>query len=317
MSKLLYEQCVAIGALSELENLRVYKNAKIYKDFSQGVIPQNNPIAIILGGQNGSGKSTLGKQFLEKYQKNGMGIAKVESDALREYHPFFHNFIQDNDKMMPAYTAKDSGRWTARLVEDLARNRCNMLIETTMRSPDVVCETVRRLHEVGKYDVQVKAFVVCYDKSLAGCFKRYEEIKVNRKYGRFVHKHALDAAYAGMPKTLQALKEQNLASYIHLYTREQPLFVGDYRTADIVGIVNRERCREFTDEEVKSLQKQWDGVFTMMRSRGAGKEEFSEISERLSARIQSMITEKYPQTNVNTIINIHHELNQKLRITTR
>jgi UDP-N-acetylglucosamine kinase len=311
MSESRYKQCVEIGALSEAENLRIYKNKKIFEDTLQSATPQTNPIVIILGGQNASGKSTLGKQFLEEYRKNGMGIARVEGDALREYHPLFHNFLRNNDKMMPAYTAKDSGRWTARLIEDLARNRCNMLIETTMRSPDVACETARRLHEDGRYDVQVKAFVVCYDKSLAGCFKRYEEMKVDGIYGRFVHKHALDAAYRGMPKTLQALKEQNLASCIHLYTREQPLFVGDYRAADIVSIVNQERRREFTEEETKFLHDQWKDVFSMMHCRHAGKEEFAEISDRMSDRIQTMIAEKYPRTNIDTIIDVRHELCRK------
>jgi predicted ABC-type ATPase len=307
MSELLYKQYVAIGALSEFENLNVYKDKKIFEDLAYNAAPQDNPIAIILGGQNASGKSTLGKQFLKEYQNAG-GIVKIEGDALREHHPLFHNYIQDNDKLMTAYTAKDSGRWTERLIRDCATSKRNMLIETTLRNPSVATETVKQLHQLAGYDVQVKAFVVSYDKSLVGCFRRYERMKLKNGFGRFVHKHALDAAYAGMPKTLQALKEQNLASCIHLYTREQPLFVGNYRAADIVDIINQERRREFINEEIKSLQKQWNDVFTMMCSRGAGKEEFSEISERLSARIQSMITEKYPHTNVNTIINIHHEL---------
>ncbi|MDR1180707.1 MAG: zeta toxin family protein [Bacteroidales bacterium] len=311
MSELLYEQCVAAGTLGELENLNVYKNKKIFEDLAHNAIPQDNPIAIILGGQNASGKSTLGKQFLKEYQNAG-GIVKIEGDALREYHPLFPNFIQDDDKLMTAYTAKDSGRWTERVIRDCAASKRNMLIETTLRNPDVATGTVKQLHQLAGYDVQVKAFVVSYDKSLVGCFRRYERMKLQDGFGRFVHDHALNAAYAGMPKTLQALKEQNLASCIHLYTQKQPLFIGDYWKTDIVNIVNQERRREFTTDEVKDLHNQWNDVFTMMRSRGAGKEEFSEISERLSARIQSMITEKYPQTNINTIINIHHELNQKL-----
>jgi hypothetical protein len=223
----------------------------------------------------------------------------------------FPNFIQDDDKLMTAYTAKDSGRWTERLIRDLAASKRNMLIETTLRNPSVATETVKQLHHLAGYNVQVKAFVVHYDKSFVGCFKRYEEMKVYRGFGRFVHKHALDAAYAGMPKTLQALKEQNLVSHIHLYTREQPLFIGNYKTTDIVNIVNRERRREFTTEEVKTLHTQWEDVFAMMCSRGAGIEEFLEINERMSARIQTMIAEKYPQTNINTIVDIHHELTQK------
>jgi hypothetical protein len=132
-------------------------------------------------------------------------------------------------------------------------------------------------------------------------------MKLQYGFGRFVHKHALDAAYAGMPKTLQALKEQNIASCIHLYTREQSLFVGDYHAVDIVSVVNQERRREFTNEEVKSLQDQWNEVFTMMRSRNAGKEEFVEISDRMSDQIQTMIAEQYPRTNINTIIGIRNE----------
>lgn len=313
MSERLYEQCVLVGALKESESFLIYKNKKIYEAISQGTIPQKNPIAIILGGQNASGKSTLGKQFLKEYQNAG-GIAKVESDALREYHPLFPNFVQDNDKLMTAYTAKDSGRWTELLIRDLAASKRNMLIETTLRSPDVVTETVKQLHHLAGYDVQVKAFVVPYDMSLAGSFRRYEDMKVEYSFGRFVHNHALNAAYAGMPKTLQALKEQNIASCIHLYTRKQPLFLEDYQTTDVVNIVNQERRREFTTEETKFLHNQWNETFTMMRSRGAGKEEFTEISDRMSARIQNMIAEKYPKTNVNTIIDIRNEL-KTLQIT--
>jgi ABC-type cobalamin/Fe3+-siderophores transport system ATPase subunit len=127
MSELLYEQCVAVGALSELENLRVYKDKKIFEDLAHNATPQDNPVAIILGGQNASGKSTLGKQFLKEYQNAG-GIVKIEGDALREHHPLFSSFIQGDDKLMTAYTAKDSGRWTERLIRDIAISKRNMLI---------------------------------------------------------------------------------------------------------------------------------------------------------------------------------------------
>ncbi|MDR3133492.1 MAG: zeta toxin family protein [Prevotellaceae bacterium] len=306
MSELLYERCVAVGALSEIESLRAYKFAKIYEKFSHDAIPQANPVAIILGGQNASGKSTLSKQFLEEYRKNGAGIAKVEGDAFREYHPLFFNFIQDNDKLMAAYTAKDSARWTERLIRDLAESRCNMLIETTLRNPNVVVETVKQLHHTAGYNVLVKAFVVHYDKSLAGCFQRYEEMKATLGYGRFVHDHALNASYTGMPETLQALQKQNIVDSIHLYTREKSLFLGNYRTADIVDIVHQERRREFTPEEIKFLSTQWGEILTMMLARGAKKEEFSEISIRMRNRIQMMISGNYPQANINAMVNIYN-----------
>ena len=302
-----YEDCVIAGQLLPEENLRIYREKELFRKAAFNVIPQRNPVAIILGGQNASGKSTLGNQFLSKYKRQGCGIVRIEGDALRDYHPKFEEYNQHDDKSMVAYTAKDSGIWTGRLIEDTARSRMNMLIETTMRSPDVVGETARLLAKKG-YDVQAKIFVVSYDKSLLGCYDRYEDLKSLRGAGRFVHDHSLVAAYEGMPKTLQRLQQEKHCSCIHLYTRTGVLFEGDYRLVDLLEIVHQERRREFTPDERKFLNERWKIVCVRMFERGATKEEFEEMKRRINQRIQSMITEKYPQLNIDTIMDIYQTI---------
>ena len=304
-----YEYCVIAGQLSDKENLRVYRRRGIFEKIADSAIPQKHPVAIILGGQNASGKSTLGEQFFSKYEQQGCGIVRIEGDALRDFHPKFDEYNQFDDKLMVAYTAKDSGIWTSRLIEDAARSRMNMMIETTMRSPDVVGETARRLAKVG-YDVQAKIFVVSYDKSLLGCYDRYEELKSLRGAGRFVHDHSLVAAYEGMPKTLQRLQQEQHCSCIHLYTRTGTLFEGDYRTIDLLEIVQQERRREFTPDEVTFLYERWKIVCEKMIEREATKEEFAEMIRRINNRIQSMITEQYPQTNIDTVMNIYQSISR-------
>jgi len=304
-----YEYCVIAGQLSDKENLRVYRRRGIFEKIADSAIPQKHPVAIILGGQNASGKSTLGEQFFSKYEQQGCGIVRIEGDALRDFHPKFDEYNQFDDKLMVAYTAKDSGIWTSRLIEDAARSRMNMMIETTMRSPDVVGETARRLAKVG-YDVQAKIFVVSYDKSLLGCYDRYEELKSLRGAGRFVHDHSLVAAYEGMPKTLQRLQQEQHCSCIHLYTRTGTLFEGDYRTVDLLEIVQQERRREFTPDEVTFLYERWKIVCEKMIEREATKEEFAEMIRRINNRIQSMITEQYPQTNIDTVMNIYQSISR-------
>ena len=302
-----YENCVIAGQLSDKENLRIYKERKIFEKTAGNAISQKHPVAIILGGQNASGKSALGEQFTLRYEYQGCGIVRIEGDALRDYHPKFNEYNNLDDKLMVAYTAKDSGIWTSRLIVDASRSRMNMLIETTMRNPDVVCETVRRLFESG-YDVQAKVLVVNYDKSLVGCYKRYEDLKSSRGAGRFVHDHSLIAAYMGMPKTLQQLQKEQHCSCIHLYTRTGVLFEGDYHTVNLLDIVQQERRREFTIDEINFLNKRWKIVCDKMIERRADKEEFAEMTRRIKNRIQSMIAEKYPQTNIDTLMNIYHTI---------
>ncbi|MDR3235386.1 MAG: zeta toxin family protein [Prevotellaceae bacterium] len=151
-----YNDCVNAGQLSIEENLQIYKKDKIFERTVTNTFPRSRPTAIILGGQNASGKSSLGDQFLKEYKQIGCGIVRIEGDALREYHPKFHEYNLANDKLMAAYTAKDSGEWIRRLIEDTGKSRRNMLIETTLRNPNIVGETARLLHE-GGYDVQIKA----------------------------------------------------------------------------------------------------------------------------------------------------------------
>ncbi|MDR1154036.1 MAG: zeta toxin family protein [Bacteroidales bacterium] len=305
-----FETCVAEGVLSETESTRVYKQGKIYKKHARGLIPQEHPVAIILGGQNASGKSTLGKKVWQEYRVKG-GIATIEGDALREYHPKFIRYNLENDKLMAAYTAIDSGRWTARLINDLAYSKYNMIVETTLRDRETVTGMVEKVSKTG-YGVQAKVIVVSYDKSLLGSYLRYETVKQERGFGRFVYDHSLTSTYAGMPETLQALREQGICSRIHLYTREKTLFEGDYRQTDIAALVKQERCRAYTPEEIRFLQTGWEDVGRKMLARGAGKEEFAELLSRMEKRIKAMAEEEVARENTDAMIHVYRDFDRQI-----
>ncbi|MDR0737906.1 MAG: zeta toxin family protein [Prevotellaceae bacterium] len=264
------------------------------------------PVAIILGGQNASGKSSLGSQFIDKYKLTGVGMAKVEGDALREYHPNYDKYVIENDKMMVAYTARDSALWTERLIKDLGISKRNMLIETTLRNPEVVARTAGQL-ALGGYVVYVKIFVVSYDKSLLGCYERYERMKAERGNGRFVHDHSLKAAYNQMPATVEKLKEQGHCACIHLYTRTGVLFEDNYKTANLSEIIIRERNRRYTREEIKELKAGWNYVAKQMYIRHAGKEEFAEVSMRMDDRIRELEKEQTQEETLQLLIDIKRD----------
>ena len=299
------------GVLSERESLKQYVEENIYKVTVGDALPQDGPVAMIIGGQNASGKSSLSRQFVKAFEITGSGIVVIEGDALRRHHPKFQEYNTQDDKMMAVYTAKDAGRWTNRLIDDVSQEKYNLLLETTLRNPQTVTDTVERLSCAG-YDIQIKAFVVSYDKSLVGSYHRYECMKAESGAGRFVHDNALKAAYNGMPETLRALQIQNKCSSIHLYTREGVLFNGDYRQADIVRMVRQERIREYRPDEIKKLKDDWREVGSMMLKRNAGHKEYIEISARMKERIKTMSVEGAPGKNIETMCDIYRNFNNQI-----
>ena len=304
-----FEDCVTEGALPEIENLRIYKEEKVYERISNGLIPQNNPTAILLGGQIASGKSTLSQKTHSEFDLKGK-IAAVDGDALRDFHPLFKKYNSENDKLTAAYTSIDSNRWTEKLVNDLARDRCNMVVETTLKNKKVVTNFAEKLNDIG-YDIQAKILIVSYEKSLLGAYARYEYGKTERGAGRFVPDHVLNASYTALPEALQALKEQNICSCVHLYTREGVLFEGDYRSTDIVALVKQERCREFTQNEIKFLTDGWKEVGDQMIARGASSDEFAEIIDRMGNRIKMMKIEGVDSNNIDTMTNIQRDFKKQ------
>jgi deoxyadenosine/deoxycytidine kinase len=298
------EACINEGALSEIENSIVYKEREIYENHTKNLISQNIPVAIILGGQIASGKSTLGQKFRKEYETKG-GIATIDGDALRDYHPKFEEYNKDNDKFMAAYTANDSVKWTEKLIDDTANDRYNMIIETTLLHRRNVTEMVEKLIKLD-YEVMAKIFVVSYDKSLLGIYDRYETLKGERGSGRFVFDQALKTACSCLPKTLKALKKQGHCSSIHLYTREGVLFNGNYKDTDIVAIVKSELCREYSQEEINFLQNGWQDVKAKMLTRKANKDEYIEIANRMLDRINQMIANKVSAKNIDTMNDIYN-----------
>ena len=205
---------------------------------------------------------------------------------------------------MVAYTAKDSGIWTEMLIEDTSRNKCNLIIETTLRNKNVATKTVEKLFNRG-YDIHAKIFVVSFDKSLLGSYARYEVLKAERGTGRFVFDHALVNTYNGMLETVQAVKNQEKCTSIHLYTREGIFFDGDYRQTDIVSIIKKERYREYTQSEIKFLQQGWKKVNQRMKARCAEKDEYIEIATRMTGRIKMMKEEGVAEKNINVMNEIY------------
>jgi len=120
----------------EVEAIFEQKKDGLFEDIN---ISSQKPIAIILGGQPACGKSTLIN--VAKKDHPNLDFLTVNGDLYRQFHPN-KELIKDPIKY-PIETQIFSSVFTERLIEEAIKRKCNIIIEGTMRNPDVPLKTAQ------------------------------------------------------------------------------------------------------------------------------------------------------------------------------
>jgi|GEM_PF-1131684 len=269
--------------LNEAKHQSIFEQ-RIQSDLFSSVTPVNHPVAVILGGQPGAGKSVLVKKAMNQLALQG-GSVQIDGDALRDYHPAYRRLMKEDDKIAAFYTDRDTGMWIEKAIAYAKEKRVNLVIEGTMRSPDVVAATMRSLREAD-YQIDARALAVPWCLSEQGIIQRYENQKVDRGRGRMTTPEAHKAAYDGMLDSLERIEREKLADRLTIYRRGADAiyfnvlknghwqYVPEARAA-----VEAERARPMTLVERKDYAKGFDDLHKLISKpeRKAGSEEIQQI----------------------------------------
>lgn len=183
----------------------------------EGAASRERPVAIIFGGQPGSGKSAAKHAALRELDRRG-GAVEIAGDDLRQFHPQYAQLMRADDRTAAMYTDKDSGRWVEMAIVEAQALRANLVVEGTMRNPEVVASTMRTLRVAG-YEIDARGLAVSHALSEQGILQRYELQKQDRRVGGMTTAQAHQAAYDGMPRTLKVIEQGKLADRVTLYRR--------------------------------------------------------------------------------------------------
>ena len=116
----------------------IYQQEK--KDLLADLVSQEKPLAFILGGQPASGKSKLAKEFIGKFSNDN--ILFVNGDIYREFHPNRQELI-NNPLSYSKETQVFSNVFTENLIREAIENKYNIMVEGTMRNPQVPYNTAK------------------------------------------------------------------------------------------------------------------------------------------------------------------------------
>ncbi len=128
----------------------------------------------------------------------------VIGDDLRQFHPDYARLMREEPLSMPAATAQASGQWIGMAADYLRAQRSDVLIETTLRSPEAMAQTISAFRQAG-YVVELRVVAVPQEVSRLSTVERYTRQVEDTGAGRWTPAAAHDEAYAKAAGTVEEL----------------------------------------------------------------------------------------------------------------
>lgn len=246
----------------------VYSNTEFENAYNDiyGYLTQNHDLsrrkcAYILGGQPGSGKSNY---FTGTPGSKNCII--LNGDDYRKFHPKYDEIIANGQQDMPGKTQSFCNAVVERLINDLSQNGYNMVIEGTLRNPEVPIKTCSLLKNRGYH---VNLVVMACDAELAwrSTLKRAGQMSEFGEYPRFVSIDIYNYIVSNIVGSLEKINTTKCFDHISvinrdgmlLYPNEQGLSPSEILRTELNyenwKIVFPKYSKAFEDQKKSILQK--------------------------------------------------------------
>ena len=171
-----------------------------------------------VGAQPGSGKSTLIDEITIAL-KNRFGndsVVSIIGDELRGFHPNYKRLLEIDASRAAYYTDADSGRWVEQAIALTAQQGNCVIIEGTLRNPEVTIRTASHYLKHG-FTAHLHVLAVHEFVSRSRIFNRYFEQVEKSGQGRYTLPKAHDLSYKALPKSVALLTDSLLFKTVTLY----------------------------------------------------------------------------------------------------
>ncbi len=204
--------------LSEERHQQIFDISVVPQIFHE-IQPASKPKAIFVGGQPGAGKSSTQKYVSRELNSEEPNtVLDVIGDDLRLFHPNYFELLEVDDRSAALYTDRDSGLWVEKVINHGAQIGCSMVIEGTLRRPEVPVKSANFLKSHG-YRIEFDIVIAHQLLSRSGVIARYLRQVAERGNGRFTLREAHDAAYDAVPETLSDIAVSGCADVMRFFRR--------------------------------------------------------------------------------------------------
>ena len=208
---------------------------------------------MFLLGKGNTGKSTLIN--VAKKDHPNLDFLTVNGDLYRQFHPN-KELIKDPIKY-PIETQIFSSVFTERLIEEAIKRKCNIIIEGTMRNPDVPLKTAQKFKDAG---FTVEAYIIAAPKEFTqlGLYNRYQEEVLSKGQGRLADIDSHNKAINGLMKSANQLYSDKAVDKISIHTylakeriKDFNLVNGEWSCKSMPSIfIDESRAKQMKNKEI-------------------------------------------------------------------
>lgn len=252
--------------VSEKQFLRAYQ--AIRSDLIEGKAADDEKCTIILGGQPGAGKSS----FYEMRDEL-IDYIPINGDEYRRFHPNYRNILKTDPEHYAERTQSFTNKIVETLISDLGCCGYNLVIEGTLRNPDVPIKTCEFLQSKG-YEPEL--VVVAYDaeKAWKSTLSRAELLKSKGLAPRLVPIDIYNSTVNQIPLSLDKIEKKGCFKEITIINRDGDILYTTGQDQKASDILRRELDldnwnqklpgyeEEFIKEKIAILQS------VLMKNRG-------------------------------------------------
>lgn len=205
---------------------RIFTEKK--EEYLREISSDKFPIGILLGGQGAVGKGQLNLWAERLYPENV--FLAINGDNYRVWHPDFDK-LRKNIWNYSKETQIFSNIFTEGLIEDATTNCYSLVVEGTMRSPEVPLQTAKKLRSNG-YETAAFVIAACKEFSLLNAFVRYYKEVQSKGFGRMIDIESHNKAAEGLPQSVDRLFMEKSVDRICLFDCFAKSMIADYQLSD-------------------------------------------------------------------------------------
>lgn len=235
---------------------------KIYNMLVRDNIPQKKRCVVFLGGQPGTGKTSFVEQddLFAKY-------IKINGDEYRKYHPNIKEITTYDLDNMASRTQGFVNQCIERLINDLSEEGYNLIIEGTLRDPQITINTCSSLKDKG-YTTDLYIIAADAVTSWEATLNRAHLSEEIGETPRLVPIDKYNYIVNNLSRSVEAIEKAECFDNIHVVDRDNRILYPNNTGQTASKVLEKqlglekwnahyeENAEQFLDKKVEMLQTQ-------------------------------------------------------------